>query len=617
MADANAPPLTLLSRIEEAEATGLAFRTKLTGWGWLRLDRPQPVLCLHRRPAGSTDRATSGLLAPLGSHLVACAGDKSAIALARALIDKRLREFGACLVLEIWASEATDPNADIVLHAPARGVDADTLETLQRVAQATDWGGGEARLDLRYGEIAPPTAETLPFDTGVPGDVLHLGLEIAPTYLDRQTEKAYPIRFRQVRSALSHIVKQAAFAFAHSSATSRPAHYHELGPGEVEDAVWSVDAALADLADDFQLLLHVTPVNVGEAWQAFQTSGHAQAPEFHYRPLTVDPSEMKRTLFSIPLETVDDPAFHQVFEDKRDELDRQISLVRDRETPPFLHSSLQIYGAVEDTLIGTAKRILSQSSQRPSQPHHLDATTFAEAAAKEVGLLKRQDPSFRQGVSVREDTSGLLVSNGNLFIGQDAIVGAHRLDAAIQHEVGTHMLTYHNGAQQPLQLLRTGLAGYDALQEGLAVLAEYLVGGLETNRLRQLAARVLAAKSVQDGADFIETFELMREMADMPARSAFLTTMRVHRGGGFTKDAVYLRGLQELLTRLAEGLDHERLLIGKLGFDQLSLVDEMVWRGILKAPALRPSYLDREESAVRLSKLKARPCIETLLETAQ
>ncbi len=37
-----------------------------------------------------------------------------------------------------------------------------------------------------------------------------------------------------------------------------------------------------------------------------------------------------------------------------------------------------------------------------------------------------------------------------------------------------------------------GLAGYEETQEGLAVLAEFLVGGLSPHRLRQLAVRVVA-----------------------------------------------------------------------------------------------------------------------------
>ncbi len=60
-----------------------------------------------------------------------------------------------------------------------------------------------------------------------------------------------------------------------------------------------------------------------------------------------------------------------------------------------------------------------------------------------------------------------------------------------KHEVGTHILTYCNGLRQPIRQLRVGLAQNDQLQEGLAVFSEYLVGGLNNDRLRLIAARVI------------------------------------------------------------------------------------------------------------------------------
>ncbi|MCH5599357.1 flavohemoglobin expression-modulating QEGLA motif protein [Niabella ginsengisoli] len=59
----------------------------------------------------------------------------------------------------------------------------------------------------------------------------------------------------------------------------------------------------------------------------------------------------------------------------------------------------------------------------------------------------------------------------------------------LQHEIGTHVVTYYNGKAQPLELFSIGVPGYEELQEGLAVLAEYLNDGLTNSRMRTLAAR--------------------------------------------------------------------------------------------------------------------------------
>ncbi len=85
-------------------------------------------------------------------------------------------------------------------------------------------------------------------------------------------------------------------------------------------------------------------------------------------------------------------------------------------------------------------------------------------------------------------------------------ISRQRVAALLHHEIGTHLLTWHNGKQQKLRLMHSGLAGYEGFQEGLALLAEFLSGGLTAGRLRLLAARVLACRAMLTGATFLETF---------------------------------------------------------------------------------------------------------------
>jgi uncharacterized protein (TIGR02421 family) len=170
--------------------------------------------------------------------------------------------------------------------------------------------------------------------------------------------------------------------------------------------------------------------------------------------------------------------------------------------------------------------------------------------------------------------------------------------------VGTHLLTYFNGRQQPLQQMFAGFAGYEELQEGLAVLAEYLAGGLTPTRLRTLACRVLAVRSLVEGRSFVETFHLLHDEHRMAPRGAFMTTLRVFRGGGLTKDAIYLRGLKELLAYLANGHDLEPLYVGKIALAHVPLVQELRRRGIVGPPAILPSVLDDADATLRLDRCR-------------
>ena len=66
----------------------------------------------------------------------------------------------------------------------------------------------------------------------------------------------------------------------------------------------------------------------------------------------------------IPVERVEDPTLAYLFRQKQDELDRQITLLTDVDSPRFLHESLQIYGGVSDWLLSQATELLDRVPTR-------------------------------------------------------------------------------------------------------------------------------------------------------------------------------------------------------------------------------------------------------------
>ncbi len=224
---------------------------------------------------------------------------------------------------------------------------------------------------------------------------------------------------------------------------------------------------------------------------------------------------------------------------------------------------------------------------------------------------------MRGSVEVRQDFVGLLVSRGNLLVGARTKVPRSRVEALVAHEVGTHIVTYVNGRAQPFRQLSVGLPGYDELQEGMAVLSEYLVGGFSRPRLRLLAARVLAVHHMVEGADFVEVFRALDRAHDFAQRTAFNVTTRVFRGGGLTKDLVYLRGLAGVLAYLQGGGALEPLLVGKLGPDHVPIIEELQWRKVLVPPPLRPRYLDDPAAIKRLDDVRSGLSVLDLVKKAR
>jgi uncharacterized protein (TIGR02421 family) len=398
----------------------------------------------------------------------------------------------------------------------------------------------------------------------------------------------------------------------------QPAHFHMLGRRAVVKAVWEVDQRLAKVSNAFDFLLQATPVNSHQAWIEFRRSRFEQAPVFHYRPLPVDPLVLKRQLYQTPIERVEDPALAELFREKLDELDRQITMLMEIDRKTFVHDSLQIYGEIDDELTTQANQLLYRLPSRSrddSRGGHYDAASIAKLAEQEIDLYRRRCPDVDARVEIREDiASGLMTSNGCLLVNKRARIPVSRAEALLQHEVGTHLLTYYNGRAQPFHQLYCGLAKYEALQEGLAVLSEYLVGGLSRPRLRLLAARVLAARHLVEGASFVETFRELDRTYDFERRTAFNITLRVYRGGGLTKDASYLRGLCQILEYLSQGGSLEPLFVGKIGVGHIALIQELQYRTVLRAPPLEPRYLSCPEAQAKLEHLRSGILVSDLIE---
>ena len=248
----------------------------------------------------------------------------------------------------------------------------------------------------------------------------------------------------------------------------------------------------------------------------------------------------------------------------------------------------------EEDLLSVAKALLvtiSPSEQIPSK-NKLTAVQFAELAEKELKWMQLQNPNVSTAVRIRDDVNGILVSRGTLNINKNFAISEQRAFSLLQHEIGTHVLTYYNGKSQPLKLFYTGVPGYEELQEGMAVFSEYITGGLTAGRMRTLAARVLIVDQLISGSTFMHSFSLLVDKYHFSKKSAYLIVMRVYRGGGLTKDAVYLKGLLNLIDYIKKGKSLESLLIGKIRQDYLPIVQELIQREILVKPQILPRYLD-------------------------
>ncbi len=619
----------LIDTLAEQVRENRPVRRTLSTDGLLNIDRQLPFLFVYRPPAGESNSLFSTILTGGSSYLLAPSGKRShgwTNRLITAITKELSAVFGSILIIELWPSAKAESNSKspamvkpgFRLHYAKAERSSATVErlasSLERIAIMKQRANVDRVVGSSITRPGMPRLLTPAIRDQINATVL--GVEVAPIYIDRETGEVLPLVARTLARLTARSLQRAAFEFARGETNDRSMHYHALGRRTFVAAVKRVDGQLTSVAESFDLLLAVTPTNSEAAYRAFRRTKFERAPRLHYRPMAVDPDLLKRQLWDIKIERVEDPVLDELFREKRRELDLKLTLLAERERQRFIHTSMALYGRITDDLKASAVDVLDALPAGNGATRHRNVTAgaFIARAQEEFERLRQGSGQMDGRIIVQKEVSSLMVSSGNLIVGANMSFPANRVEPLIQHEVGTHVLTYWNGRAQPFKLLATGLAGHDELQEGLAVFVEYLVGGLTAGRLRTLAARVQAVGALLDGASFVETFRLLRNEYGFSERMAFMVTMRVFRGGGLTKDAVYLRGLQSVITYLAKGGRLDTLFVGKMATEHASVVEELQRRQVLEPPPFRPSYLDQPDAHYRIERIKDNPSPTELVD---
>ncbi len=276
-------------------------------------------------------------------------------------------------------------------------------------------------------------------------------------------------------------------------------------------------------------------------------------------------------------------------------------------------ASVAVYGDTKDVVPGTsltnaeaAERVLARTNALIGAAHHEAADYCVTAAAVQRDLQTRADEVFGAGVvravvdaslsaKAAASATRIRVRGGTCFSEED-------VRQLIEHELLVHSLTALNGRRQPkLTSLSLGAPRTTATQEGLATFAEFVTGSIDLPRLRRVADRVRLVRLAEDGANFIELYEMLLDEGE-PESEAVRTVMRVFRGGDvngrfvFTKDVVYLRGLLETNTFFMKAIADRRpelvtrLFAGRLTHQDTVGLEEAFASGDIAPPAYMPTW---------------------------
>jgi uncharacterized protein (TIGR02421 family) len=605
----------MLARVQLALTGSRPFRVISSGGNRVHVDRDLPFMCAYLRGVSPPPSLARRIAASSAIHLlwnrVATNGgdaDREPEAIVDAIARCMRRQYASFLLIEIKdldtdsVSDADSPHPrEFRFDVEASGLapETDVVATIRKALVRTeiDYRRPAVRI-LKTGD-GPGLQDLGDVDRGI----ARLTIGVPTIHRSPDGQRQYPALFHQMEAAVIDAVLRAAMTFARHNNAFSTLHHRALGRRAFVQAARTVDRQMTEISGSYDFLLDLTPINSAQALDEFRRSGWVAPPQFRYRPLAIEPGELKRALYGISIGRIEDPTLEDLFREKQLEMDHQLTMLQCRCTTQFKDASRLLYGDVDEGLLSIAKSVIEaglrsdRTGSGGAEPDdEVGCDEILAAAEKTIADYRSLCPEFDATAVLRDDTPpGLMVSGSRLLISRQTRMSARRLPSLLQHEVGVHLLTYVNGNAQGLRIFRAGLAGYERTQEGLAVFTEFATGGTGIQRLVLIAARVVAVHAMLDGASFIETFRLLGREAGMDETAAFGVALRVHRSGGLSKDAIYLQGLQQVLQHVAGGGELEPFWYGKIAAHHFDVLQELRARGMLRAPCVRPAFLSQPQ----------------------
>ncbi|GAA4270373.1 flavohemoglobin expression-modulating QEGLA motif protein [Hyunsoonleella aestuarii] len=346
-------------------------------------------------------------------------------------------------------------------------------------------------------------------------------------------------------------------------------------------ALLEIDKNIDKLVKQIELLSYVNPINIEEEKARFFSSKYLTDPVFKYPTINFDKFKLHRQLFTQSLESIEDEEIRNLYEDI---IYAYSGLIQCIETigngKKFYYNCLHCFGTPTENDVENAKFILH------FEDDNREVTSFQpKYSAKDAEVFFRTfseayDFDYRIDYSDKISAIAMVLNNiKTLVLNTNHTYSDNEIAVLTNHEIGVHMVTTMNGLLHPLKIFSHGFPNNEETQEGLAVFSEYMSNNLTITRLKELAYRVIAVDTLAKGYPFSRTFRLLHNQYDLDRETAFYITLRAHRGGGFTKDYLYLTGLKKVYDYYQSGKDLSLLLTGKVSLEYANEIQSLIEKG--------------------------------------
>jgi len=415
-------------------------------------------------------------------------------------------------------------------------------------------------------------------------NTLVLATEVKKIFCDEQEGIGFPNVIKSLKSSLKKTILNHANEFASSMTNWSSKRKNTLLNNQIDPEVLKIDNQLFEIVKNFELLKFVNPINIEKEKKAFFKSNFSINPSFKYRPIKIDPYLLKRKLYAIKADLIEDIEIQKMYENTISAYADKIDLLATIGSKRFFYNSLGYFGSPSAKDLRNARYLLSLPSIADERKTGKKLTALDAKKAFEESF---DFYGFKANVGISKDLAAaamVLNQQKKVLVKESALFSKKELDFLVHHEIGVHMVTTMNSNEQPLKIFNIGTPVNTYTQEGLAVLSEYLSGNMTLKRLRTLGLRVVAIDMMVKKSDFKTIFNFITNEYDVDKEDAFILLTRVFRGGGFTKDFLYLKGFANFYKLWNSGYDLTPLLIGKTSIKNYSTIVEMMDRKLINRP---------------------------------
>lgn len=356
--------------------------------------------------------------------------------------------------------------------------------------------------------------------------------------------------------------------------------------------LFRIDTNLDKLVKKIELLNYINPVNIEQEKRNFFASKYNVNPNFKYRRIEFNAHKLQQELLSQDIESIKDDETSNFYREVIYDYSGLIQCIESiGKESKFYYNSLKSFGTPTEKEVENARFILHFDDEYDQEL--FPVFNANEAADYFVEFSKRYDFKFKLNFSTKISAAAMVQNNKKtLLLKKNHRYSPNQLKVLANHEISVHMVTTFNGLEQALKIFHNGFPKNVETQEGLAVFSEYMSGCLTLFRLKELSYRVLAADSLRKGFNFSATFDLLHNQYKLGREEAYTISLRAHRGGGFTKDHLYLTGLKKIYDHYQATKNLDNLLAGKVSLEYTPMITKWQKEGLADKIKFRNKAFD-------------------------